>query len=396
MDYSNLHLTTQQLMDISLVFRDEISKGIRTGLGQLKCLPAFVSSEPCPSGRSLVLDFGGTRLRAAVVDLNKGTPLILKGPKSATIPLERGVPMARDVFLDIQTRLIQELAPEPGLPFGYCFSYPIINKPDGDAYLLRWTKGVEVPGMVGEPVGRLLLEALTAKGVHCSSVVVINDTVASLLAGVVHQTADAHVGLIVGTGTNMATLIETDEIADVGQIPAGNTRLPVNLENGNLTPPYLTPWDDHVDMDSDNPGQQRFEKAVSGAYLPYLMKAILPNETIDMARGADQLSRWAWGSEPCSTKTKTVAGLILERSAKLVASSIAGLLGFLNDRQPIRSALVVAEGGLILNSKGYQQTVESELSILIKRLSLPTQKTEFVQIGHANLIGSALAALSHP
>jgi hexokinase len=72
-------------------------------------------------------------------------------------------------------------------------------------------------------------------------------------------------GLIVGTGTNMASLMRSDKIAKLKTKESG--LIPVNLESGNFYPPYLTDVDNQVDALSNNKGQQRFEKAISGGYL---------------------------------------------------------------------------------------------------------------------------------
>ena len=50
------------------------------------------------------------------------------------------------------------------MPIGYCFSYPAESVLSGDAKLLRWTKGVDIKEMVGQLVGKPLLDYLNE---HC-------------------------------------------------------------------------------------------------------------------------------------------------------------------------------------------------------------------------------------
>src|SRR5690606_38623673 len=89
----------------------------------------------------------------------------------------------------------------------YCFSYPSENTPERDSRLLRWTKGIDIPGVEGTMVGTQLSRALTAAGVGPGPVRVLNDTIASMLGGAcVHREVPSErtIGLIVGTGNNMA------------------------------------------------------------------------------------------------------------------------------------------------------------------------------------------------
>mgnify|MGYP002242870819 FL=1 len=170
--------------------------------------------------------------------------------------------------------LIVEIKREEEMPIGYCFSYPTESIPGGDARLLRWTKGVDIREMVGQFVGKPLLDYLNEKNkIRFTGVKVLNDTIASLFAGLTDKSYDAYIGLIVGTGTNMATFIPSDKITKLDPECHVQGLIPVNLESGNFYPPFLTAVDDTVDATSDSLGKQRFEKAVSGMYLGDILKA---------------------------------------------------------------------------------------------------------------------------
>lgn len=122
--------------------------------------------------------------------------------------------------------------------------------------------------MVGEFIGKPLLDYLNERNkIKFTGIKVVNDTIASLFAGLTDNSYDAYIGLIVGTGTNMATFIPADKIEKLDQSCNAHGLIPVNLESGNFHPPFLTAIDDTVDAISGNPGKQRFEKAVSGMYL---------------------------------------------------------------------------------------------------------------------------------
>ena len=146
--------------------------------------------------------------------------------------------------------------------------------------------------MIGQLVGKPLLDYLNE---HCkikfTGIKVLNDTIASLFAGLTDNSYDAYIGLIVGTGTNMATFIPADKIKKLD--PSYNIQglVPVNLESGNFHPPFLTTVDDTVDAISGSLGKQRFEKAVSGMYLGDILKATFPLDEFENKFDAPKIDR---------------------------------------------------------------------------------------------------------
>jgi len=82
------------------------------------------------------------------------------------------------------------------------FFIPSEILPNRDGRLLYFCKEVQAPGVVGQLIGRNLLEAL---GMPEKQIVLLNDTVATLLAGksasIGHE-YETFIGYILGTGTN--------------------------------------------------------------------------------------------------------------------------------------------------------------------------------------------------
>ncbi len=170
-------------------------------------------------------------------------------------------------------------------------SYPTESVPSGDAKLLRWTKGVDIK-RDDRRSGREAFTGLSKRKrnkIKFTNIKVLNDTVASLFAGLTDSSYDAYIGLIVGTGTNMATFIPADKIKKLSPSHKVDGLIPVNLESGNFHPPFLTAVDNTVDVISDNPGRQRFEKAVSGMYLGDILKATFPLEEFEEKFDAQNL-----------------------------------------------------------------------------------------------------------
>jgi hexokinase len=299
-----------------------------------------------------------------------------------------------------QADLIKEIKRDKGLPIGYCFSYPAESLPDGDANLLRWTKGVDIPSMVGKPIGKPLVEYLNTQSTPpFTSIKVINDTVASLFAGLTRSDYDGYIGLIVGTGTNMATFIKSDKIAKLDKDAKVEGLLPINLESGNFKPPHLTNIDHIVDALSDSKGAQRFEKAVSGMYLGEILKAAFPFDEFEKKFDAQKLTTIMGYPDIHKEKHVQVARWIYERSAKLVAASLAGLtLILVNHDSTVKRIRLIAEGSLFWSEdrKGvdYKNIVALELRNLLDSFGHKDVTVDIDKMENANLIGSAIAALA--
>ena len=249
-----------------------------------------------------------------------------------------------------------------------------------------------MPGTERALVGSLLADALARQGLRCSSVSVINDTVAALLAGAANRPADAQIRLIVGTGTNMAAFFRGRDICKLAPDVGPEVRFPVNLESGNYAPPYLTDADRRVADESGDAQAQLFEKAVSGAYLARVLLAALPGLSLDPESGSEGVVAVAQ-SAACACHSQ-VAAAILERSARLVAASLAGLVACLSARQDVSAVTIAAEGSLFWNAPGYGQAVSSTLRDLLHARGLGSVDLSIERIESANLLGSAFAALS--
>jgi len=376
-------LAPDELLDMAQDFAAGVALGLAQDDQEIKALITYVAPSPSPEREALVVDLGGTSVRAARVSIGQN-PRIVSGPAISDLPVVRGVPLSRVDFLAVQTELLGQVCSTRPLPLGYCFSYPARSLDDGDAILLTWTKEVYVPGTEGKRVGQMLARAATAAGIPLSAPTVVNDTVAALLAGLAGDPVDGHIGLIVGTGTNMAVQLPASAIRKFPTGLSWPTRLPVNLESGNYSPPCLNEVDDAIDRASENPGVQRLEKAVSGAYLGRLLAAAAPESGFDRESGSAGVVAQAGGGPFAA-----LASAILNRSANLVAASLAGLAVI--HPHETRSIRVVAEGGLFWGAPGYADRVRATVASLLPGLGRGSTEVEIVQRAQANLIGTALA-----
>ena len=378
-------LSTDQLQEIADCLRQRIEEGLAADDKELKCLATYLGV-PCgnQSGKALVVDTGGTNMRAALVTLKPRNGSIDSGPISARVRGGRdGEPVAGADFFKEQAQLTEKLdLTGETLPLGYCFSYPARCQPDGDAVLIRWTKGINVTDVAGKPVGAPLMKALADEGVPTEGLSVLNDTVASLLGGA-HLYADPefghnYIGLILGTGTNMAGVFTPDQLKKV----TCDYPMVVNLESGNFSPPHLTKYDEGVDRESIYSGLQRFEKAISGHYLPYVFEQVRPG-VFDPTEGTGVLVRMRDNSE----EHGEVAAAILKRSARLAAAGLAAVASYYEYDKP---TAILGEGTLLWGDPLYAPTLEATLKEL-----MPNRDIRLVrQRDNVNLLGAASAALS--
>ncbi|MDH6344265.1 hexokinase [Parabacteroides sp. PFB2-12] len=396
-------LNTQQLKEIAEALQREVEKGLAEPNCQIQCLPTYISPKaPTDKDKAVVLDLGGTNYRVATVDFAGGTPTIHPEngwKKDLRVMKTPGFTQA-NLFKELADPIL-EIKREKEMPIGYCFSYPADSMPNGDGVLLRWTKGVNIDEMVGQPIGQPLMDHLNEKSpdVPFTGIKVINDTVASLFAGYAGERFDAYIGLIVGTGTNMATFVDSKNIEKLDEAHKNFGSMPINLESGNFFPPHLTSIDNTVDALSGSRGSQRFEKAISGMYLGEILKAVFPLEEFEKKFDAERLTSMISYPDIYKEDHVQVANWIYIRSAKLVAASLAGLINVLIAQNPkIRKVCLTAEGSLFWSSvrfgKSYKDMVQEELTHLLSEFGHTDMYIHIEPVENANLIGTAIAAIS--
>lgn len=402
MEKNIFKLDNEQLKGIAHAFREKVEEGLNKNNAEIQCIPTFILPKATDvKGKALVLDLGGTNYRVAIVDFSTEKPIIYPNngwKKDMSIMKSPGY--TREELFKELADLIVEIKREEEMPIGYCFSYPTESIPGGDARLLRWTKGVDIREMVGQFVGKPLLDYLNEKNkIRFTGVKVLNDTIASLFAGLTDKSYDAYIGLIVGTGTNMATFIPSDKITKLDPECHVQGLIPVNLESGNFYPPFLTAVDDTVDATSDSLGKQRFEKAVSGMYLGDILKAAFPLEEFEEKFDARKLTAMMNYPDIHKDIYVQVAHWIYNRSAQFVAASLAGLIALLKSyNRDIHRVCLIAEGSLFWSEsrkdKNYNILVMEKLQELLRELELEDVEVHINSMDNANLIGTGIAALS--
>lgn len=258
-------------------FYDAMVKGLRGERGGLAMLPTYFTAEGArvPNDEPVaVLDAGGSNLRAAQVRWENGLPIVER---------RRVTPMPGSVEPVTWTRFIKDCAAalEPCLEgtkrVGVCFCYPAEATPDGDLKVLAIDKEVQITAAKGKLVCASLAKELEKRGYAELSFTALNDSAAALIrgrTGIPPRYGSDFAGMVLGTGVNSAINLSVERIEKLG-LPAGGTRMIVNMESGAFSDLPQSHFEKAVDAGTDKPGTSLFEKMVAGRYLGELCRLAL-------------------------------------------------------------------------------------------------------------------------
>ncbi len=402
-------------------FLDEMEMGLNGEGSSLAMIPAYVGIEGAvESGRSVaVIDAGGTNLRICIACFNDEGRVEFSNFSKQPMP-GRDRERSASEFYAVLAAALEPLKDEFE-HIGFCFSYPAVILPDFDARLLHWTKEVKIPELVGTHIGTGLLAALEARGVSGKRIVILNDTVATLLAGLAEGqafNASSYIGLILGTGTNTAYVERNENIGKLGGHLATGSQI-INVESGGFSAIKRGSIDLQLDERSENSGGYIFEKAVSGAYMGplalALFQALIPEGVFSDAGGAalsimkdlstihiDNLTAGisrdtgVLGSEAFSDSDhetmKTVFTAVVDRAALLTALSItATVVKSETGHDAQRPVCVTIDGSTYYKTHRLADQVQAHLKVLLAERGLHIR---CIQIANAPVTGAAIAGLT--
>ena len=133
-----------------------------------------------------------------------------------------------------------------------------------------------------------------------SKITVVNDTVATLLAGKAIEKGvrySAYLGFILGTGTNVAYIEKNENITKLKDAPAG--AMAINTESGGFNKIAQSKFDEAMDKKTADCGNQRFEKMISGAYLGRI--------GLEVFKAAAREGFFSEDASPCSSSARSRA-----------------------------------------------------------------------------------------
>lgn len=408
--------------DLLRRFDEEMTRGLNGSDSSLAMIPSYITADcAVPVETSVAaIDAGGTNLRAAVLRFDaQGTPHMDHFSRYRMPGTEGRLSAERFYSLLADAALI---AASNADRIGFCFSYPAEVTPEGDARLLRWVKQVQAPDVVGTRVGSGLREALARRGCD-RPVTVLNDTVATLLAGKsvgMRRRYSSYVGFIHGTGTNTAYAERHSLIRKCPELdPAG--AMIVNVESGNFGGAPRSRLDKIFDATTADTGSYPFEKMLTGAYLGGLggvflkeaaqaglftpsaaraltnMAAPSTKEVDDFSQNpftpAGPLADVPWTDDDRRTALVLVCS-IFERAAIYAAVNVAAaVLRTRAGQDPLQPVAVNIDGTTyhLLQGGVFKVRVQEHLRRLLQPRGI---HCDLLNVDHASLIGAAVAALT--
>jgi len=412
--------TTEMIREVATNFRQDLQLGLKdVASSSMRMLKSYVG---LPTGKEtgefLALDFGGTNVRVIRYRLegeghskiirHVAEPLIVKGEYDYV-----GKGSTQEQMFDFLAKLIDDTIEgdrETKFYLGHTFSFPSSQDDLYNAKLIIWTKEFATAGVEGEIVNDLLTAALKRRGINnVEPVAVINDTVAVLLSAA-YKHNDIYIGSIYATGHNTCYL--EPSIHDEKGVGKGGMIL--NLECGNFM--KLTPnrFDTAFDQISEKPGEQRFEKMVSGRYMCELFGmaiAELLNEegkhydsltSVDMSMIISDVSESLEKvSEVIENKVghklefddlkkiQEIASAIVIRSARLVTASYVGIIWQRAGDGEIAPQHVAVDGSVYEKMPLVKENISKALSELLGK---DAEKVDTILDNGGSGLGAAIAA----
>ncbi len=407
-------------------FLDEMEKGLSPEGSSIAMIPTFIETgKPIPVGKKVVvLDAGGTNLRTALVSFNEKYEPVIEHFQKNPMPGTKGA-VSRDEFFQILGDYILDLVPK-GEKIGFCFSYPTEIYPNKDGRLIKFSKEVECPEVHGQMIGENLLAYLKKKGLKDDKeIVILNDTVATLLTGMISfpdEVFSDYIGYIFGTGINSCYIESNSKILKQEHLNPEHNQI-INTECGSFNGHPRGEIDRELDKGTQDPGAYQLEKMTTGGYFGLVITKTLEKaledglfseEAASALKEAGRLSTKDvddYCHNPHNRENRLVKILedktaedretlffliddLLERAARLAACSMAGtLLKGGKGTSPLEPVCLTVDGTTFYCFFHFRYRVEAYLKELLSGENQRFYK--IVKVEDAPLLGAAIAALTN-
>lgn len=405
--------------DLVKTFTEDMVYGLEGREGALRMIPTFIEAENdfLRDTPVVAIDAGGTNFRAAVVSISGTGKVEVSETVNYKMPGLDGEISASEFFRTVAD-YIRPLA-EKVDRIGFCFSYPTEIFPDRDGRLIQFCKEVQAPEVHGQMIGKRLLETL---GTPEKKIVLLNDTVATLLAGKSASAGrryDSFIGFILGTGSNTCYIEQNINILKKPEIKKEGSQI-INIESGDFRRPPQTELDVQFCNTTSDPGSYKFEKMFSGGYFGGLTLHVLKaaaKEGVFSVSSAEAISKLAylqtWDANSYaagqishghpfvniirerndSDSCRRIIETLIDRASKLVAGSMAAvILKCGKGKIPEKPILITVEGTTFYKLHNFRTRFEEYLNEFLN--GDRKRYFELTEVAQSGLIGAALAALT--
>jgi len=402
----------------------DMERGLEGLSSSLPMIPSYIRPvSKVQAGKTvLALDAGGTNLRVSRVHFDGEGRALAEGTQKHPMPGTKGRVSAEQFFDMIADAVIPVLGDASDIGgIGFTFSYHMDIQPNADGVLLAFSKEIDAPELMGKAIGAGLREALARKGrVYDGSIVMLNDTAATLLSGLATILPEGGpvIGFILGTGFN--TAYPETSIPKIGFESKDAPQIVV-CETGTFNLRYRGPLDREFDAGTKNPDTYTLEKAASGAYLGpltmHILKQAIRDKVICFKKSDEFLalpkidtrdlnefccspltaegplgSIFASDEVDAIASVRYLSSIVAERGAMFAASVLAATVARMQSgyepHSPIRIAV---EGTTYMAYKGMRRSIEAWLHTLLVKEK--PRSYIVAPVEQASLFGAAVAAV---
>jgi len=407
------------------IFREEMQRGLAGEDSSLAMIPTYIEvGKDIPTGKPvIVLDAGGTNFRVATVCFDSsGKPAIENVVQKPMPGLDKETGK-EDFFRTIVDYMAGIVDVSDSI--GFCFSYPTEILPSRDGRLIQFCKEIKAKEVEGQLIGRNLITAIEAAGYKGGKrAVILNDTVATLLAGMSafqDRAFSSYIGFILGTGSNCCYAESNRNITKKTDLEPDKEQI-INVESGSFGRAPRGSVDLQLDESTLDPGKYTFEKMFSGAYLgPLCLKTLqqaskqglFSQSVAEELLGTEELRTQDVNSFMQSPQGDNVLAVssgqgteqdrmavwylldaLTERAAKLVAALLSSVvLKTGKGRNPCVPVCITAEGTTFYELKSLKTKVQCYLKGFLQEKR--GRYMEIVSVENATLIGAAIAGLTN-
>ncbi|NQT03115.1 MAG: hexokinase [Planctomycetes bacterium] len=407
------------------IFIEEMQAGLEGRDSSLAMIPTYIEAgNDIPTGKPvIVLDAGGTNFRVATVYFDETGKAVIENFIQKPMPgLDKEA--GKKEFFGTIVKYMADII-NVSSSVGFCFSYPTEILPSKDGRLIRFCKEVKAKEVEGELIGENLVTAIEAAGYKGDKrIVIMNDTVATLLAGISafpNRNFDSYVGFILGTGSNCCYIESNHNITKKPGLASDREQI-INVESGSFAKAPRGRIDLKLDESTLDPGRYTFEKMFSGAYLGSLcLKTIqkaggqgffskdIAEELLTIedlqTKDVNSFMQFPQGDSPlaiCCTKGNEqdcavvwyVLDALIERAARFTAILLSStVLKTDKGKNPCMPVCITAEGTTFYELKSLKAKVDFYLKSFLEEKH--NRFFEIVSVGNATLIGAAIAGLTN-
>lgn len=406
------HGQSSQQVDVNkslALFAEKMKQGLTGKCLSIPTIPTYLVDVDRSKIKSYVkrilIDAGGTNFRVGLGYFDeKGVPHIENISKTF-MPASDGTYYGKEQFYSAIANNVSGYL-DKATDIGFCFSYQVAMDKDVDGEVVMFSKEINAPEVIGTRVGRETLLACKKYSDAERNIVILNDTVATLLGGMATNDGkfSAYLGYIYGTGTNVCYVEDVENITKINDVNGG--RMLINTECGNFDGFVQGDFDKVCISKTAVPDRQLFEKMTSGKYLANIIaEAYRQAEEEGAFIGKAQLAPFELkdvsllldgGEFPCRFENaidmqfaKDVAIELIDRAAKMgaVVNSALAIASCKDKSLPVA---LVAEGTTFNKLTGYRAAFEKYLTEILSGYGI---SYKIIQGEELNLVGTLMATM---